>query len=93
MKGLQNILAASAALAGIALTAPAMAEDGPTMDQLLGDAASTGDVLTYGMGPQQQRFSPLDQVNTETVAKLVPRLCRIARRGKAARAGIAADRL
>ena len=39
---------------------------------LMGDAASTGDVLTYGMGPQAQRFSTLNQINTDTVSKLVP---------------------
>jgi alcohol dehydrogenase (cytochrome c) len=72
MKGLTNILAAGVALASLAMTAPALAEDGPTMDQLMNDAATTGDVLTYGMGPQQQRFSPLEQINTENVAKMVP---------------------
>jgi alcohol dehydrogenase (cytochrome c) len=36
------------------------------------DATSTNDVLTNGMGPQAQRFSPLTQVNTETVKNLVP---------------------
>ncbi|MGF7202583.1 PQQ-dependent dehydrogenase (methanol/ethanol family) [Sphingobium olei] len=61
-------------VAGIALaasTAPLMAE-GPTDMDLMNDAASTGDVLTYGMGPQAQRFSPLAQINSQTVAKLVP---------------------
>lgn len=71
MQGLRKILVASAALAGIALTAPAVAE-GPSMEQLLDDANSTGDVLTYGMGPQQQRFSPLAAINTENVARMVP---------------------
>lgn len=36
------------------------------------DAVSTGDVLTWGMGQQGQRFSPLTQVNTQTVKNLVP---------------------
>ena len=72
MKGLTKNLAAGVALAGIVLTAPALAEDGPTMDMLMDDAASTGDVLTYGMGPQQQRFSPLAQINADNVARMVP---------------------
>lgn len=72
MKGISRFLAAGAAIAGIAVTVPAMAEDGPSMDQLMADAASTGDVLTYGMGPQQQRFSPLAQINAENVARMVP---------------------
>ena len=71
MRGIRKTLVATCALAGLALTVPAMAE-GPTMDELMGDADSTGDVLTYGMGPWQQRFSPLDAINTETVAKMVP---------------------
>ncbi len=71
MKGLRTILAAGAALAGLAATVPAHAE-GPTADELLNDASSTGDVLTNGMGPQQQRFSPLAAINTENVARLVP---------------------
>jgi alcohol dehydrogenase (cytochrome c) len=45
---------------------------GPTDADLMADAASTGDVLTYGMGPQAQRFSTLSAINTETVSKLVP---------------------
>lgn len=54
------------------LTGPATAQNGPTADDLLNDAASTGDVLSYGLGPWQQRFSPLDKVNSGNVAKLVP---------------------
>ncbi len=36
------------------------------------DAKSTNDVLSWGMGQQGQRFSPLTKVNTGNVAKLVP---------------------
>jgi alcohol dehydrogenase (cytochrome c) len=36
------------------------------------DAKSTGDVLSWGLGPQGQRYSPLAQVNTRTVRNLVP---------------------
>jgi alcohol dehydrogenase (cytochrome c) len=36
------------------------------------DARSTGDVLSWGMGPQGQRFSPLNQINTKSVSRLVP---------------------
>ena len=60
-----------AAIALIAGAAPLVAA-GPTDADLMNDAASTGDVLTYGMGPQAQRFSPLTQINSQTVAKLVP---------------------
>ena len=60
-----------AAVALLAAGAPLLAT-GPTDADLMGDAASTGDVLTYGMGPQGQRFSPLTAINSETVSKLVP---------------------
>lgn len=71
MKGIYKTLVAATALAGSAIASPVLAE-GPTTDDLMNDAKSTGDVLTYGMGPWQQRFSPLDAVNTSNVAKLVP---------------------
>ena len=52
---------------------PANADNtGPTSADLLNDANSTGDGLTYGMGPQAQRFSPMTQVNAGNVAHLVP---------------------
>ncbi|HEU5296977.1 MAG TPA: PQQ-dependent dehydrogenase, methanol/ethanol family [Burkholderiaceae bacterium] len=42
-------------------------------DQALkNDAKSTGDVLTYGMGYNNQRYSPIKQINAGNVAKLVP---------------------
>ena len=43
-----------------------------TVSQLKDDASSTGDVLTYGMGYSQQRYSPLTQINRTTVKDLVP---------------------
>jgi alcohol dehydrogenase (cytochrome c) len=45
---------------------------GPTDADLMADATTTGDVLTYGMGPQAQRFSPLSAINAGNVSKLVP---------------------
>ena len=71
MKG--RIFTAAASLAALALGAasPAIA-GGPSSTDLLGDADSTGDVLTYGMGPWAQRYSPLSAVNDANVAKLVP---------------------
>ncbi|WP_066766034.1 methanol/ethanol family PQQ-dependent dehydrogenase [Sphingobium sp. CCH11-B1] len=60
-----------AACSLIAAASPLVAA-GPTDADLMNDAASTGDVLTYGMGPQAQRFSPLAQINSQTVTKLVP---------------------
>ena len=57
-----------ALVAGFA-SAPAQAQSAA---DLVRDAATTDDVLTYGMGYGQQRFSPLEQINKSTVKKLVP---------------------
>ncbi|MBC7728570.1 MAG: PQQ-dependent dehydrogenase, methanol/ethanol family [Microbacteriaceae bacterium] len=62
-------LAASAALMTLATT-PAMAQSDAA---LKADASTPGDILTYGMGYANQRYSALKQINTQTVAKLTPR--------------------
>ena len=36
------------------------------------DATSTGDVLSWGMGTQGQRYSPLSDINPKTISRLVP---------------------
>ncbi|WP_136635125.1 PQQ-dependent methanol/ethanol family dehydrogenase [Pseudooceanicola onchidii] len=60
----------------LALTASMIAASGATAQvteaDLANDAASTGDVLTNGMGRHLQRFSPLDTLNKENVGNLVP---------------------
>jgi alcohol dehydrogenase (cytochrome c) len=48
-----------------------------TLDELkadgqLGDALKTDNILTYGMGYHQQRYSPLNQINRNTIKRLVP---------------------
>jgi len=45
---------------------------GVTEAMIENDAKSTGDVLSWGMGTQGQRYSTLSQINTGNVAKLVP---------------------
>lgn len=54
--------------------APARGASGPmpSMADLQRDATTPADVSTYGMGWGQQRYSPLTQVNTGTVKRLVP---------------------
>jgi alcohol dehydrogenase (cytochrome c) len=39
---------------------------------IVNDAKTTGDVLSWGMGTEGQRYSPLAQVNTNNVGNLVP---------------------
>ena len=42
-------------------------------DAMIGaDAASTNDVLSWGMGTQGQRHSPLSDINPKTISRLVP---------------------
>ncbi|MDO6474048.1 methanol/ethanol family PQQ-dependent dehydrogenase [Alteromonas sp. 1_MG-2023] len=45
---------------------------GVTDKDILNDAKTTGDILSYGMGPRGQRFSPLDTLNTKNVKKMHP---------------------
>jgi alcohol dehydrogenase (cytochrome c) len=75
MKGFLKATAACAL--ALMVAAPALADGpaaGPGDADLMADATTTGDVLTYGMGPQAHRFSPLNQINTANVAKMVPAL-------------------
>ena len=51
----------------------AQAATPPVTDQMIeNDAKSTGDVLSWGIGQEGQRYSPLKKINTSTVSKLVP---------------------
>ncbi len=43
-----------------------------TEQMIENDAKSTGDVLSWGIGTQGQRYSPLKQINPQTISKLVP---------------------
>jgi alcohol dehydrogenase (cytochrome c) len=43
-----------------------------TAEDLVNDEKTPGDVLTYGMGYAQHRYSPLTQIDRDTVKRLVP---------------------
>src|SRR2546423_3735025 len=43
-----------------------------TLDDLRNDGKNTDNVLTYGMGYHQNRYSPLKQIDRNTVKRLVP---------------------
>lgn len=43
-----------------------------TAEELRNDEKTPGDVLTYGMGYSQQRYSPLKQINRRNVKRVVP---------------------
>ena len=61
---LAAILFAALPIAAIAQTADDLKKDG--------NGGTTDNILTYGMGYHQNRYSPLKQVNRETVKRLVP---------------------
>ena len=67
--GLNRWLTTGAAL--LTLAAPP-ALQAQTLDALKADGKTPGDVLTYGMGYSNQRYSALKQINTQTVANLTP---------------------
>ena len=58
-----------AALVSAALPMMALAQ---TAEELKNDEKTPGDVLTYGMGYSQHRFSPLTHINRDNVKRLVP---------------------
>jgi len=68
----RSITALGLATSLVALTATAVLAAGPTNEDLMKDATTTGDVVTYGMGPQAQRYSPLDKINKKTIKSVVP---------------------
>src|ERR1700689_4973391 len=55
----------------LAILAPVGAS-AQTADQLVKGATDTSNVLNYGMGYNLQRFSPLTQINKDTVKNLIP---------------------
>jgi alcohol dehydrogenase (cytochrome c) len=66
-----RLLPLLAACSGLMLAMPASGA-GVTDADILNDAKTPGDVVSYGMGPHQHRFSSLNKVNTKNVLKLVP---------------------
>src|SRR5437660_12113239 len=43
-----------------------------SLDDLRNDGHNTDNILTYGMGYHQNRYSPLKQINTTNIKRLVP---------------------
>lgn len=66
---LKRFLAFVLAVAPVAAAGPAMAQ---SLNDLKADHSTPGDVLTYGMGYNNQRYSALKSVNKGNVGKLVP---------------------
>lgn len=72
MKRIPTLAALGAIASMLATSVIAQAPAGPTDADLMASATNTKAVLTYGMGPRAQRFSPLTQINADTVSHLVP---------------------
>jgi alcohol dehydrogenase (cytochrome c) len=67
----KTMLPSLAAIAlSVSLIQPASAQVTDAMIE--NDAATPGDVLSWGLGPQGQRYSPLTKINTGNVKNLVP---------------------
>ena len=57
----------------VTLGLAAMSAQAVVTDKMIeSDAKSTGDVLSWGVGTEGQRYSPLKQVNANTIARLTP---------------------
>ena len=64
------LTAVGLAALSVGLALPAIAE--VTEQDILNDAKTTDDVVTYGLGPQAQRFSPIKTLNRDNIKGLVP---------------------
>jgi alcohol dehydrogenase (cytochrome c) len=71
-RGKHASLASAATIAATLTGTQVLAAAAVTDDDILNDATNTDSVVGWGIGPQGQRFSPLDKINTETVKRLVP---------------------
>ncbi|NDY90182.1 PQQ-dependent methanol/ethanol family dehydrogenase [Ideonella livida] len=57
----------------VSLGMAATAAQAVVTDQMIeNDAATTGDVLSWGVGTEGQRYSPLKKINPGSIGKLVP---------------------
>ena len=61
------------ALVGVVLSSAFSVQAAGVTDAMIAnDARAPNNVLSWGMGTQGQRFSPLTQINTATVSRLTP---------------------
>ncbi|WP_218312553.1 PQQ-dependent methanol/ethanol family dehydrogenase [Alteromonas antoniana] len=65
---LSSAICLALSLGAVSFSAQAAVTD----KEILNDQSSTDDVVSYGLGPRGQRFSPLDTLNTKNVKKMHP---------------------
>ncbi|MGD9784632.1 MAG: PQQ-dependent dehydrogenase, methanol/ethanol family, partial [Hyphomicrobiaceae bacterium] len=70
MKTWKWFATASVLALSVTLAQPSLAD--VSIDDIVKDAETTADVVSNGLGPQGQRYSPLKTVNTGNVGALVP---------------------
>lgn len=70
MKTWKWFATASALALSLTMAQPSLAD--VTIDDIVKDAETTADVVSNGLGPQGQRYSPLKTINKDNVAGLVP---------------------
>ncbi|MEM1045355.1 MAG: PQQ-dependent methanol/ethanol family dehydrogenase [Pseudomonadota bacterium] len=67
-----NALLLAGVSAFILSHAPVFAETEVQVDDIVNDQATGDDVVSYGLGPRGQRFSPLDTLNKSNISGLTP---------------------
>lgn len=72
MKKQRSVMQLSTCALAVASAAFAVNASAVTIDEIVADQKSTDDVVSYGLGPRGQRYSPLDQINKKNVAGMVP---------------------
>ncbi len=65
-------LCAALGVGGLGMIFGSLAHSAVTDADIIGDQATGADIVSYGMGPRAQRFSPLDMLSKENVSRLVP---------------------
>ncbi len=65
----RNFLSFALSLSLVSLSAQAA---NVTWEDIANDHATTGDILSYGLGLQAQRYSTLEKINSDNVGALVP---------------------
>ena len=64
------LVAVSALALSIGLSQTTLAD--VSIDAIVKDASTPDDVVSYGLGPQGQRYSDINQINKDNVGQLVP---------------------
>jgi transposase len=59
-------------IVAVVLLAGGAATSAQTLDDLKNDGKNTDNILTYGMGYHQNRYSPLKQIDKTNIKRLVP---------------------